>query len=650
MLLQGCAALSLCLIPLGGNSAPDAPHVENLRVASQWAIAPVSGDRLVYKVTEEAQGETDLNGDGDARDAVLHVRRLDSGDVTNLRLHAEDWSVAWGRVVFTVRESSQGNQDLNGDGDTEDDVLHIHELETGTTVNMQLAVGWFSNSSERIFALVDEAGQGHEDLNDDGDSRDEVLHILELDDGTTKNLRLTAERAHLTRDWLVFEVSESRQGSNDLNDDGDTDDNVLHVHDLESGETMNLRLSALRFSLSGARIILSLSEVEQGMRDLNGDGDPWDNVVHVYDLESHTLSNLRLAHWLAEDRWFQWSASGDRVAIPVYEEMQGRTVLNGDGDVRDEVIHVKDLEVSSATSIELAVPEGLFWLTGDWLVLAVSELCQGGQDLNGDGDARDYVLHVHDLEQQRTSNLRLAVCKGWSISWKKVYFRVCEDDQGAHDLNGDGDAADEVLHVHDLRSGTTTNLSVAPCSLSISEHWLAVDIRESAQGGEDLNGDGDAEDCVLHLIDEARGTRVNLGLAVSWFSLSKDWLVCKVRESSQGGTDLNGDHDAEDDVLHVVGLESSAPGFRRGDANADAAINITDACRILGFLFRGEEGLTCLDASDVDDTGHLSITDAIYLLDYLFRCCSAPPAPGPTECGPDPTSDSLGCLRYDPCP
>ncbi|MBI4582979.1 MAG: hypothetical protein HY717_03000, partial [Planctomycetes bacterium] len=54
--------------------------------------------------------------------------------------------------------------------------------------------------------------------------------------------------------------------------------------------------------------------------------------------------------------------------------------------------------------------------------------------------------------------------------------------------------------------------------------------------------------------------------------------------------------------------------------------------------------LACPDAADVDDNGELEITDAIRILTYLFLGDDPPPFPGPRACGGDPTADTL-----DPC-
>jgi subtilisin-like proprotein convertase family protein len=92
----------------------------------------------------------------------------------------------------------------------------------------------------------------------------------------------------------------------------------------------------------------------------------------------------------------------------------------------------------------------------------------------------------------------------------------------------------------------------------------------------------------------------------------------------------------------------SAP-FRRGDANADGAVGITDAVVTLNALFRGAPWPACADAADADDDGSVSLTDAVYTLRYLFLSGSVPPAPGPSECGADPTEDALTCDSFLSC-
>ena len=48
-----------------------------------------------------------------------------------------------------------------------------------------------------------------------------------------------------------------------------------------------------------------------------------------------------------------------------------------------------------------------------------------------------------------------------------------------------------------------------------------------------------------------------------------------------------------------------------------------------------------MKAADVDDSGSVDLTDAVYLLNYLFIGGAAPAEP--VACGLDPTGDNLSC-------
>lgn len=96
--------------------------------------------------------------------------------------------------------------------------------------------------------------------------------------------------------------------------------------------------------------------------------------------------------------------------------------------------------------------------------------------------------------------------------------------------------------------------------------------------------------------------------------------------------------------------EISRP-FRRGDANDDSVVNLTDAVAVLLHLAAGGPNLLCREAANVNDDGSLNLTDPVYLLEHLFRSGPPPAAPGTVRCGLDPeTSESaLGCEAYESC-
>ena len=97
----------------------------------------------------------------------------------------------------------------------------------------------------------------------------------------------------------------------------------------------------------------------------------------------------------------------------------------------------------------------------------------------------------------------------------------------------------------------------------------------------------------------------------------------------------------------VVAVQSA---FRRGDANDDGRIDISDAVFTLGCKFLGEACPGCRDAADFNDDGRHDISDAVATLGFLYLGSPPPPAPGALGCGRDPVEDSLPDCEYRTCP
>ncbi len=100
-------------------------------------------------------------------------------------------------------------------------------------------------------------------------------------------------------------------------------------------------------------------------------------------------------------------------------------------------------------------------------------------------------------------------------------------------------------------------------------------------------------------------------------------------------------------VLLIASSGASDASFRRGDCNNDDTLDITDAIAALGILFGGAGSPDCWDSCDANDDSTMNIADVVFTLGYLFGGGPPPPDPGPVNCGPDPTVDSLDCVSYD---
>ncbi len=96
--------------------------------------------------------------------------------------------------------------------------------------------------------------------------------------------------------------------------------------------------------------------------------------------------------------------------------------------------------------------------------------------------------------------------------------------------------------------------------------------------------------------------------------------------------------------------------FLRGDPNADGVVDISDAIYILSYLFAGKDAPSCMDAADANNDESVDLSDAINVLSYLFAGGEALPDPF-QSCGLDDESaavgaNSLSCYFYpgEVCP
>jgi hypothetical protein len=141
-------------------------------------------------------------------------------------------------------------------------------------------------------------------------------------------------------------------------------------------------------------------------------------------------------------------------------------------------------------------------------------------------------------------------------------FTVAEAWDG-QDRNGDGDANDLVLHAYQAGTGSVTNIGLAGEAHARGLHSVLI-VYEGAQR-EDLNGDGDMSDIVPHAFSLDTGALVNMRVALhtpfrdighggsrSARSMALGDDGVAFHVSESGGGDLNGDGDAlDDDILFV---------------------------------------------------------------------------------------------------
>ena len=265
-----------------------------------------------------------------------------------------------------------------------------------------------------------------------------------------------------------------------------------------------------------------------GASDLNGDGDGDDSVLTVVSASSGALVNSLPGERISAR---QLSVAGGRVLAVVFESDEGAD-LNGDADQDDGVAHFYDGSPLGVQNLGVSVDEDAR-ISDQVACLTVEELQEGETDLNGDGDTDDLVLHAGRVDQGGavvltnvgiTSEIVVAAGSRCFVVRDELNELVsapgCVNAGGSCDLNGDGDADDLVLSVVEVPpvgAPTVTNVG-----------WSAEEIVPS-EGGE----------------------------AVGFYAVEPNESAprpgCGV--ASGGGCDLNGDGDADDLVYQIYQVD-----------------------------------------------------------------------------------------------
>ena len=73
--------------------------------------------------------------------------------------------------------------------------------------------------------------------------------------------------------------------------------------------------------------------------------------------------------------------------------------------------------------------------------------------------------------------------------------------------------------------------------------------------------------------------------------------------------------------------EQVIPRFLPGDVDGDGIISISDAVFLINYIFAGGEAPPNAQAADADCNGILTISDAVFLVNYIFSG-----GPGPHMC------------------
>jgi hypothetical protein len=459
-----------------------------------------AGNWMAFTVDEDTR---DLNGDMDLEDSVLTLVDLRTMTVRETGIaisydlidSEDDWPVAFSgeTIAVQVSEEDNGKRDLNGDGRADRNVLALFTPANRQFTSLGLVGSQPRFAGSRLFFIQRES-DAKRDLNGDRDVTDAVLCVYDTGTRQWESLGVEAGAAyHLAGDWIAAETSELGHGAKDLNGDGDTQDTVVQLYQISQKKWTNTGLESTEDTVLTTRLLAAAtSERNQGNKDLNGDGDTDDVVCQVWDVSTGQVTNTGLdcGSWLAGDE--------SRIVIVTRESAQGNKDLNGDMDTQDEVLHVY---TPGAAPVNLRYDASGGVAVGPGRVLfSCFEANQANRDQTRDGDTDDYLLLTYDTAKNRLSSTGYTVDGDLIVAENVLAWRVLEADQGDRDLNRDRDADDSVLFVMDLTTGAFSSTAHAAGEyLCPTARGVAFVVPELDQGEKDLNMDRDADDEVLHI-------------------------------------------------------------------------------------------------------------------------------------------------------
>lgn len=545
--------------------------ITNLGRAMSNPILAVDGRRAAFGVSEFGEQE-DLNGDGDTSDVMLSTYDAANGaiedhDLAITHLYGSRGLALHGDSVLAISSEAAAEVDHNGDGDMLDIALMHVDFVTGEQKYLVDGVTGVRQNAGFAAVTRSESALGS-DQNGDGDTSDQVLSVVLVPSGKVISLGRAVTSVSVvatTPDSVVFQVSESQDGQ-DLTNDGDTNDQVPFLYDVEGETTTNSKLEGSlvlgarnhQGRLPGPLVPFSTREALHG-DDLNGDGDMVDTIPHLFDTRDYEVHRLALPGTLSVP-------NASTIPLLASEPDHGKDI-DGDGDATDAVFAFARFPSGDIWATDLARPSFLMqgWATDPLghAIGEVSESASGAQDLNGDGDTTDILITRFDPASERTDTFDVpsACAQHFAttfVSGQRALACTVESAYGG-DLNGDGDSTDTVALGLNMAngsvrsSGMAIDLGLAPHQIGDIAYIIASELRQ----GKDLNKDGDLADQLVYRFDTRTGALASSTIhptsvlgGIGWQAGTHETFASAVEGASQ--RDYNGDGDTNDHVLHRI--------------------------------------------------------------------------------------------------
>ncbi|HVM95522.1 MAG TPA: hypothetical protein VMT89_03990, partial [Candidatus Acidoferrales bacterium] len=347
-----------------------------------------------------------------------------------------------------------------------------------------------TNGFVDVYVHGPNAADAAADLTGDGDRGDTVLEQFDTTTSSTRVL-CPANQVSIVAGAAAFLRPEAAGPTNnancsgptltgpDLNGDGDSNDEVVHLA-MPNGSVQNLGIAATLVSMSGS----CSGGSNDGLACTSDAGCPGHAAACVPtwlaaavpsssgaagEIQVHKVGDAPSVPWTATGRVADALQMVGNLAVFITPEAAQNKNLNGDGDKNDRVLQIYDAAAVQLTNVGDEAEEFVIGsdtpscAQGPVVAFHTSEAAEN-QDLNGDGDKLDEVMQLYVPgvgvihTGQAVTACNLAACDPrfpYRVSGSQVKFLTYEGDQSA-DLNGDGDQLDIVLQIYDVCARTTT--------------------------------------------------------------------------------------------------------------------------------------------------------------------------------------------------
>jgi len=294
---------------------------------------PIWGSIVAFP-TPERSFRSDLNGNSDFNDTILHYLDLETGEIFNTELivseahHAVD---IYERTIAFVDEDSQicyYDIDTGTLGETGAKGLYPSIFGSIITFTSEGTIWWFDLSTQ---TLVDTEVPGvnptiYENTIAFHSTPESTILTYDLSTGAATDTGIAGKNPTIYGTVIAFETSEF--SLLDLNGDGDTNDCVIRYYDLETQIVVNTGAVGTYPALYGNRIVFATPEGEIN-QDLNGDGKIIGNIIRYYDLEMGEVVNTK-------ELGTEPDIYEDTITFYFWEHWTVQD-LNGDGDLDDPI-------------------------------------------------------------------------------------------------------------------------------------------------------------------------------------------------------------------------------------------------------------------------------------------------------------------------